>query len=203
MESKIPKFRKHTTELTQGRFWKRFSKYKTWLTTLILQLQGQISLPRHRLRASGDPAKLTLNGSTEKEPQELLNSAQLCLQQQITLWPCFCLRNTTTDLQKIWSNGTCRIWPGALCWDLLETTKIPVLWQRLPEEMETIHDDFFAPFVLCRVAVPQKVFFAHFSCAGARTVSPHYIQEKLFSSLTDTSHDKISTATARHQKNWK
>lgn len=63
-----------------------------------------------------------------------------------------------------------------------DCTKIPVLWQRLPEKMETLYDDFFAPFVLllCRVEVSQKVFFAHFSCAGARTVSPQYIQDCFF-----------------------
>lgn len=34
--------------------------------------------------------------------------------------PGFCSRNMTTNLWKTWSNGTCRIWPGDLYWDLLE-----------------------------------------------------------------------------------
>lgn len=79
-----------------------------------------------------------------------------------------------------------------------DSAKIPAL----PEEMETLDDDGFAPFavLLCRLEISQKLFFTHVSCAGARTVSLQYIQDS-FSSLTDTSHEKISTATARHQKN--
>lgn len=115
-----------------------------------------------------DTAMLTLDGSTGKQYQELLTSAQ----QQITPWSGFYSRNTTTDLQKIPSNGICRIEPGALCWDLLDTVPKSLCYDK--ERNGNSSWLFLCAFCSapCRGEVSQKVFFTHFSCAGARTVHP-------------------------------
>lgn len=118
-----PKIRKAHTELIWGRFLERFPRHKKLFSALILQLQGQISLPSHRQRHSHADIGW-LNGKKASRAPDLCPAANhtliLVLFQKHNHWPaedsikwhmqdrawCFMLR----------SPGHC--------------SKIPVLWQR-------------------------------------------------------------------------
>lgn len=168
MESKIPKFRRHTTELIWGRFSERFSKYKKWFRTDPLtpranpvQPKSQ-SLWRHnhahterfnREAASGAP-DFCPTVSTEQN-----HTLVLLLFQEHNHW-------SAKDLIKWHMQDMTWCFPLRSSGHCATT---PVL----PEEIGNIYDDYFAPVVLllCRLEVSQEVFFTHFSCASARTAS--------------------------------